>query len=581
MNMRKWQGGLWLAMAILGASAVDAQERPVEEMDLPRFVADEVIEFFNREGTVRFEGRAEIPVGRVVDGNVAVLGGPLVLGGEVRGDVVVVNGDLVIAAGGRVTGDVTVVGGTVEAQPDAVGGQVTVYAEALAYRRRGGQIAFDERPWAGWGERRRRGTSYLSVRSEGNYNRVEGLPVMFGPVFRSGGDDYLRGEVMAVWRSEAGIRLAPREWGYLARLEQHFGDGGRFSIGGTAHSLVAPIEGRGVSDIEASLSTFFLHEDQRDYFDREGFSGFARFDDTDAGVRLTLEYRDEDHAFAPARSPWTLRRNDQPWRPQPLVAEGRLRTLGAHLRIDDRNDRDDPSDGWYFEATATSGVGGALSMPSHVGAPPGGPGTPVVPARSVETSFTAGSLDLRRYARLGPSADLRLRGFLGGSLDGAPLPPQFQRNLGGVGTLPGHGFMSVDCGARSSQVTVLRRGDGDVEEPMAAFAGYGCDRVALFQAEYRGNLSFSFDLGENDDWDAGWGWYPTASFNPSWSVFFDAGRGWSLADPGTPGNLGPDSDTLMDLGVGLFLGDLGLYWAWPLNGPDRDVNFFVRFSHRF
>ena len=64
-------------------------------------------------------------------------------------------------------------------------------------------------------------------------------------------------------------------------------------------------------------------------------------------------------------------------------------------------------------------------------------------------------------------------------------------------------------------------------------------------------------------------------------MFFDAGHGWSLAGEGTPAHLGPDSETLMDVGVGFFLGDLGLYWAWPLNGEDRDSNFFVRLSHRF
>ncbi|GMV06051.1 MAG: hypothetical protein AMXMBFR53_23270 [Gemmatimonadota bacterium] len=576
--MRWTSGWSWM---LLVAAPLAAQERPIEELDLPRDVAEEVIAFFNDPGTVRLQGRAEVPAGRLIQGDVAVLGGPVHVAGEIRGDLVVVNGDLVVAPGGRITGDVTVVGGDVVADPDAVGGQLAVYSEVLPFRRRGESITYDERPWAGWGERRRQGNSYFSVRTEGNYNRVEGLPVMFGPVFRSEGENYLRVDALGVWRSEAGIRLAPREWGYLVRGEQHFGTGGRFSLGLQAHSLVDDIEDGGLRNVEASMATFFLHRDYRDYFERQGFSGYVRFEDPQAGVRLTAEYRDEEMASVPERSPWTIRSNDQPWRPQPLVAEGTLRTVGASIRVDDRNDRDDPSDGWYMEASATRGVGGSLLIPVHydrIGLDPGASVT--LPARPVDTDFTAGSLDLRRYARLGPSADLRLRGFLGGSVDGTPLPPQFQRALGGEGTLPGFPLMSVDCGARAREYSVFREVD-DVVESQPTYVAYGCDRVALFQAEYRGNLSLTWDFGGNENWDEGWGWYPTASISPSWSVFFDAGRGWTASEPGEPGWLGPDSETLMDVGVGFFLGDLGLYWAWPLTGDDRDVNFFIRFDHRF
>ena len=37
----------------------------------------------------------------------------------------------------------------------------------------------------------------------------------------------------------------------------------------------------------------------------------------------------------------------------------------------------------------------------------------------------------------------------------------------------------------------------------------------------------------------------------------------------------------MDLGAGIYLGDVGVYWAWPLNGSNRRVNFFLRIAHRF
>ena len=73
----------------------------------------------------------------------------------------------------------------------------------------------------------------------------------------------------------------------------------------------------------------------------------------------------------------------------------------------------------------------------------------------------------------------------------------------------------------------------------------------------------------------------TIEFDPSWSVFFNAGRGWALAEAG-PGFVGQDTETYMDVGFGIFLGDLGLYFAFPIeDDEDRGGNFFIRLTHRF
>jgi hypothetical protein len=574
----RWNTG-WICALVALAAPLGAQEQ-VERLDLPRHVADDVIAFFNRPTTVRFQGRADIPAGRAIAGDVAVLGGPLTVAGEIDGDLVVVNGTLTVTVAGRITGDVTVVGGEADVDVASVGGQLTVYEEALTYERHGDRISYEESPWSRWEERRRQGRTWFSVRSAGNYNRVEGLPVQFGPVFRTRGDDAFRLDVLGVWKSESGVRLAPRELGYLFRAEQRFGPESRFSVGGTAHSLVDPIDRNGLRDIEASLAAFLLHRDYRDYFERQGFSGYVGYDEPDWGLHLALEYRDDEHNFVPVGSPWTLKRNDAPWRAQPLVAEGRLRTLSSNVRLDARNDQDDPTDGWYLEAGATVGVGGGLTLPEHYRPSPE-PTSVAREARLVDTGLSTGTIDLRRYARLGPGANLRLRGYLAGSIDGGALPPQFQRTLGGEGSLPGHPLMTLDCGARDRAFSVFRSVD-DEDVRMPVYAGYGCDRVALFQVAYHGDLFFGFDLGgPSDDWEEDWDWYPVLDLHPSWSVFFDAGRGWSLADPVDPAYLGPSSDTLLDIGFGFLLGDVGLYWAWPLSGSSKDANFFLRIDHRF
>lgn len=55
----------------------------------------------------------QVPEGRVVEGNVALLDGELELGGTVKGDVLVLDGTLGLAPGGLVEGDVIQVGGDV------------------------------------------------------------------------------------------------------------------------------------------------------------------------------------------------------------------------------------------------------------------------------------------------------------------------------------------------------------------------------------------------------------------------------------------------------------------------------------
>ena len=250
--------------------------------------------------------------------------------------------------------------------------------------------------------------------------------------------------------------------------------------------------------------------------------------------------------------------------------------LGGELVFDRRNDARDPTDGWVLTARALRGLGGSIAISEHETeeptSSPGGPTLEVVPKRRLPTSFTTGLLDLRRYTRLGPDSELGLRFLWAGSLDGNPLPPQFQQALGGEGSLPGYGLLSQDCGARSRLYSRVR-GEGDDVTSEPVFAQYGCDRAAILQLEYRGRLGF--DVNFEPDEDEEWEWYPAVDLSPSWAFFFDVGKGWSRSDPLL------DTAWISDVGIGFFLGNLGLYGAVPLRGENRGVNFFVRLNRRF
>lgn len=555
----------FLAMLVfLTALPLAAQER-IEEATLADEDAEAIVAFFNDPATLRFNGSTRIPAAGRVVGPVAVLGGNLVVAGRVEGRVVVVNGDLTVAEGGEIDGDATVVGGEVRFVADGnVTGDLTVYDERLSYVARGGEVRLRGGPSVA-----RRGIyvgdSRITIRAGTNYNRVEGLPVLFGPLLRTSGSNPLLLEGLAVWRTQRGGTRD--DIGYRISLEQQLGVPARLTLGGRAFSELTPIEGQGLGDLEASLATFFLHRDYRDYFERQGFSLFAGTRLGSPPFDVVLEYRNEEHLNVRVVDPWTLRRRETAWRPLPLVAAGELESLSLAVTLDDRNDPDDPTDGWYLQGRLTRGIGGTLTRPAFVDADT----RQSTPALATGTGFTSGLVDLRRYARVGPDADLTFRGVFGGALSSGGLPAQFQHALGGEGSLAGFRPFSMDCGARERLAAVAR---GDTEDHV--FARYGCDRMAMFQVEYRGH--FSVELSTNPGGDASWenwDWYPAVDLSPSWAVFFEAGRGWSR----TPG--GTDTDTAADLGVGLFLGDLGLYWAYPLTGTSRSTNFFVRLQRRF
>ncbi|MFH1763152.1 MAG: polymer-forming cytoskeletal protein [Gemmatimonadota bacterium] len=567
-------GILWLS-----GSPLLGQEPRIEEADLPRWVEEDVINFFNDPSTIHFTARTRIPSTRVVLGDVAALGGPFTIAGEVDGDLVVVNGDLVFESGGAVTGNVLVVGGRVFGEDVAtIGGSLRVFDGPLRYVQRGDRISSVGRPQEreGFGPDFPWGDARLVIKAGQNYNRTEGLPVIFGPSFRTAGANPLRLEAFGIWRTEMGFDLDEDDFGYALRAEQALGGRNNIAVGGTLFSTVDPIEDWGITNLEASLTTFILHKDFRDYYKRSGWSAYAQFRFPYTPVEVKAEYFQEDHDFMPVAGPWSVTKNDDPWREQPLVAEGRVRFLEGSIKIDTRNDQNEPSDGWLLQASARRGLGGDLLIPAHLASAEGPPET--IDPKEFDTDFLTGFLDLRGYLRINPSASLNLRGVMGGALNDVPLPPQFQHALGGVGSLPGHRMFAQDCGARK----VTRIFDHVAAQGVLSnevFPAYGCDRFALFQAEFRGSLFMDWDFGGSDEpgaWEEDWNWYPNIDFSPNWSAFFDAGQAWNIS--------GGNTDILMDVGLGLFFGDLGLYFAFPLNEDEnggRDGNLFIRLSRRF
>ncbi|RMH17799.1 MAG: hypothetical protein D6701_07120 [Gemmatimonadetes bacterium] len=561
--------GLWAGSAPLAAM----QGEPLVEDRIPEDVAAAIVDFYNDGATLRLAGPQRVAAGRSIVGDIAVLGGSLVVEGTVQGAVVVVNGDLRVAEGGRVEGDVVVVGGDAFGwQNGGVSGAVAVYRSRLRYRRSGDRIALraSEPVTERLPDALRFGRARLSVRSEDAYNRVEGLPLLFGPILETAGERRFRLEAFAIWRSDNGFDPGDDDdFGFRVRAEQRLTRDGGLRLGVEARSQITPIESWKVRDVETSLSTFLFREDMRDWVEREGWGAYLRYRSTAHGVGFGLAYRDDDFGFVEPGSPLTLRDNEAAWRPQPRVARGSLRTLEGSISYDTRNDEDDPTWGWLLRARLTTGLGGDLATPGEALVPPAGtlPPEGEGPALETATDFTHAFVDLRRYLRLGPSSEVGVRGVFAGSLRDEALPAQFQHALGGQGTLPGLDRFALSCAARDGLIP-LRVGDRVVE----ALPGYGCDRVWLLQLEVRQYADLDWEVGGGDDG-------PLVTFNPSWVAFADVGAGESFTTV-DEGFAGSDTRVAVDVGLGVYLGSLGVYWALPVRGGSGS-RVILRLGRRF
>lgn len=565
MNLRPRRAAVRALLLVLTAAAA-ARPSAAQEITaslLPDTAAQRLVEFHNMETTTRLSGDARIGPGTVMRGGVAVLAGSLVVEGTVEGDVVVINGDLVVLPGGSIAGNATVAGGTATIpSPGDVTGVVRVYREPLRYRHMDGAITYvppDLEEGLSTGRDFDFGRTEIQVSSYGAYSRAEGLPIAAGPRIRFGGTHPVNARALLITRTAVPGDLDRKRVGYDARVEQLAAPGIGLTLGARLVSVIAPIEAWGLTDRESALATFVLHTDYRDHYEREGWSLYARLARPGRPWSLQLAYLDEEHARTPIADPLVLFRTESSWRAESGIAEGAFRSLTASLRYDTRNEERDPSAGWLIDAGLEQGVGGTLINRGWFDQETG-----TVVSREANSTFLTGRMDLRRYARLSPYARISLRVLAAGSIDGDPLPPQRQHALGGEGSLPGYRLFEFDCGARVNLVSV----GGDAFHPY-----YGCDRMALVQLEYQAGFPFARRVSE------ALGLGPSLGYLARWVAFFDAGRAWNETGSGE-GGFGGDDDFSADAGLGIRLGPLGGYWTVPLSGQGHGFNLFVRLSPR-
>ena len=551
----------------------------LEARALPRLVAEEVVRFYNDPATTRLVGRTRLPHGNEWRGNVAVRNGPVFVAGRVQGTLVVINGDLFFEAGAVVSGDVIVVGGTVDTTSGpGVGGEFRQYREPLLYRLRneGDEIEYAPNlrrrlPSLGaqvsWGSADSR--SSLTIATGGTFNRVEGLPIVFGPVFdwKLQQSFRLRIDALGVFRSAGDLSDNRSDLGYMFRSELRSGEVRPVGVTVRAFDVVSPVEDWGLHSNEIGWSSFLFARDYRDYYLNKGWAARA-FAQPERPVSLGFEVRHEWHTSVGVQDPWTIFRNSDPWRPNPPIDEGHYTTLAATTAIDTRNDVDDPTAGWLMRATFENSR--SSDVVPHAGIPP-----TVRDSIPTDGSYTFNRLfvDLRHYARISPSGRVHLRLVGGGWMGGDPLPLQRRLSLGGPEPMPGEPFRVVAC-------------NGDIVDP--EFAGSqlaACDRVLAFQTEYRGHVKLNWSYNPSSGRDEP----PREDGSFLWLegldvvVFANAGQAWLVGNgPGQvpAGQIPRLSSWLVDVGLGADWSGFGVYIAKAVTSGEQ-LRFTVRLEHRF
>jgi len=556
---------------------------------VPRDVALDVTRVFNASATRKVRGDFTVAATDTVRSSLAVLNGNVRLNGVVFGDVVVLNGDVVLADGARIEGGLTLVGGTLQApERPNVAGDIRVWSARYRYQESGDTLVAETdllTRFSQWvNEEDEGGTlSQFFVTTAHTYNRVEGLPIFVGPRFRTRtGNTRVRAELFGIFRTGDRLVWNDENLGHRVLFEVRQGNRAGVAVGGRVFEEVEAMEDWQLTDAEVGLATFLFSRDYRDYHERHGGEVYVSLF-AGRGHEVRASYGEERWNALAARDVFRLD-DDVAFRNNPRGDQGVVRLLTLSGTFDTRTDSRNPRSGWYLRGEYEQGSSGALTLaPLTVGA-----GQVSNILRNVlppqQVRYHRAFFDLRRYSRIGPNTQLNLRAVFGGWVNGDPLPVQRRLSVSGIDALPGFDFRRT---LGSADVGTCATGDATTYTVLGRPAQ--CERMALLQVEWKGD--FRINLFGDDDSDRRWR-FGRGGADGTWVLFANSGRGWLVnRGTGAPAFVDPliFGRTRMpelrtwrtDIGGGFDFGDIGVYVAQAVSQRGLSPNVYVRLGHRF
>ena len=561
-----------IALATLGQS-IGAQE-PVRVLDLgtpvsdtsrgavPELVLTRTLALFNDSATTRLEGKLDLAPRAHITGTLALYGNIARIKGTVHGSVIVLNGDLRIAATGRVEGNIIVLGGRLTvARGGTITGDTTVYVRGVLVQRAPDGTVARRRPGRALTDFTNASATFAlgpmatTLRaSAGTYNRTEGLPIHGGPTFTWQADarNTLRLDLAGILRTASSTSGDRPDFGWTGSLAAHRAGNQPVTIGVEAGSVVAPMTDRSFAPLESGLGAFLLRRDYRDWYATRGWGAFATWQPLRPLVVAVGLHQSRERSVR-ATDAFSLFRNNETWRANPLADDGKFQTASLGISYDSRDQPTRPSSGWWVRSELrriTSNELTPASLPSDI--------RDALPTSGYQADEI--DLDARYYLRLNPKHSVHLRVAGGGWLGGDPLLLQHRRSMSGSDPMAGYGFRFLNCD---------RRRRPDAAQPAL------CDRQLLLQGEFRRALDLNLSTRV--------GGYTLGIQHAEVVLFGDLGTAWLAGDGKgqVPSNrIQNIGEWRSAVGIGIDGGTLGVYLAKAIADPEP-IRLFFRLQRRF
>lgn len=292
------------------------------------------------------------------------------------------------------------------------------------------------------------------------YNRVEGLFLGLHYPNRYSWDE----PSISLFGS-GGYGFATHRWRYAGGISRQYGMGrALIEVGFEGHSLTDSKDQWIVDEGENTITAIIMRDDYRDYFGREGVSGwlgvYGKWNTSD--MQFKAMYLNDQYQSLDWRTNWSVFGGDKLFRENPAVWEGRMRSLLASFEIHQERLRSYFTAGWKF------GVSAEIAGKSFGG----------------DFEFNRYIADVIRYQPLSKYENLNFR-LRAGSATG-DAPPQKWFELGGISTLPAFTYKEFP-GNRIALFNAEYLLNGKVFDNVDVFPSWllrNCNLILFYDAGY-------------------------------------------------------------------------------------------------